>query len=192
MAMSLDDNAPVLPVTGYFYMAPVGTAKPDFTDPEKPGATWLNFGHTSSENLPELGREGDEPETKGSWQRKKLRQSSPDVTYSVKINSIQANADTFQLYYGAGASAVQADGSFRIPASPTPQTKALLMVLVDGENFLPLWAPNVSLIGSDAVALDGTQFVEFSITGTLLGHSTIGGALGDWGILTAVDTTPGP
>ncbi|MFE3144746.1 hypothetical protein [Streptomyces scopuliridis] len=189
--MALDDATPVLPVTGYFYMAPVGTAKPEFTDPENPGTPWVNFGHTSSENLPELGREGDEPETKGSWQRKKLRQSSPDVTYSVLINAIQATGETFQLYYGAGPSAVQADGSFRIPASPTPQTKALLMVLVDGDSFLPLWAPNVSLIGSDAVQLASDAFAEFAIRGTWLGHSSIGGALGDWGVLTAVDTTPG-
>ncbi|WP_405944756.1 hypothetical protein [Streptomyces sp. NBC_00932] len=185
--MALQDDAPIVPGTGYVFMADPDTAKPTtITDPLNPGAGWINFGHTSRDDMPEFGRDGDDPTTLGSWQNAKLRQTSPDVTYSVTFSSIQAATDTYQLYFGAGGEAVQPDGSFRIPASPTPQVRSLLMILVDGTNFVPLWHPRVSLLGSDAVSLDVENWVTFPITGTFLGSSLIDGAIGEWaGILPA-------
>lgn len=179
--MALIDAAAVIASGGYIYVAPTATAKPaTITDPLSPGEGWESVGHTSLDELPEFGRDGDEPSTLGSWQNKKLRVINPDVTYTVTFNSVQANETTYQLYFGAGAGATQGDGSFRIPASPTAQEKAILVIIVDGENYLPLWHPRVSLLGSDAVSLATDQFVTFPITGTFLADSSIGGAIGEW------------
>lgn len=179
------DNSVFQPAGGYIYLAPVGTAKPTLLDPADPGVEWESVGHTSLDELPEIGRDGDDPETLGSWQKKKLKTTSPDVTYSISFQSIQCAALTYQLYFGAGASAVQADGSFRIPATPTAQEKALLLVVVDGENFLPLWHPRVSLLGSDAVGMDPEGFVTYPIKGIMLGHASIGDSLGEWQAIAA-------
>ncbi|MFE7106642.1 hypothetical protein ACFU98_35380 [Streptomyces sp. NPDC057575] len=178
--MALQDDAAIVPGTGYIYLADPDTAKPTVTDPLAPGAGWSNLGHTNRDEMPEFTREGDDPTTLGSWQNAKLRQTSPDVTYGLTFQSIQATSDTYQLYFGAGPEAVQGDGSFRIPASPTPQVKALLMILVDGSSFVPLWHPRVSLLGSDAISLDVENWFSFPISGTFLGSSLLNGALGEW------------
>ncbi|MGW3956844.1 hypothetical protein ACWEKM_39430 [Streptomyces sp. NPDC004752] len=53
-------------------------------------------------------------------------------------------------------------------------------MIVDGQHFVPLWHPRTSLIGSDAASPDAENFVALPITGTFLGSSTIGGAVGEW------------
>ncbi|GAB7185930.1 phage tail fiber protein [Kitasatospora sp. Ki12] len=182
--MALSDASVIVPAGGYIFTAAPDEPKPTaITDPLNPGAKWVNVGHTSLDDLPEFGRDGDDPEVKGSWQNAKLRATNPSVTYSVTLKSIQADAETYKLYFGAGAEAVQADGSFRIPANPVPQTRALLIVLVDGKRFLPLWHPRVSLLGSDAVGLSNDDFVAFPIKGTFLGSTLIGNAIGEWASL---------
>ncbi|UQI46718.1 hypothetical protein M1P56_21375 [Streptomyces sp. HU2014] len=181
--MALVDDAAFVAAGGYIYIADPDKPKPVLTDPLKPPAGWESIGHTSRDDLPEFSRDGDDAEVKGSWQSAKLRQMSPVVTYSVTLQSIQASAETYQLYFGAGPGAVQADKSFRIPATPVPQVKSLLVVLVDGARFLPLWHPRVSLMGSDAVSLAVDDFVKFPIKGTFLSSSLIDGAVGEWAVL---------
>ncbi|MDT0267978.1 hypothetical protein RM844_16990 [Streptomyces sp. DSM 44915] len=178
--MSLDDNAPIVAGGGYIYFADEDTPKPRVTDPLNPGRAWTNIGHTSREDLPEFGRDGDDPETMGSWQNSKLRQTTPDITYSVTFQALQATADVYRLYFGADETYVQPDGSIRIPATPVPQIKALLVVLVDGRKFIPLWHPRTSLLGSDAISMATDDFVIFPITGTFLSSRLIGGAVGEW------------
>lgn len=187
--MPQNDNAPIVAGTGYIYLADPDTAKPTtITDPTAPGAGWISIGHTSLDDLPEFGRDGDDPETLGTWQNNNLRQTSPKIKYSITFQSVQASAETYQLYFGAGAEAVRPDGSFRIPARPTPQVKALLMILVDGTNFVPLWHPRASLLGKDAVAMSTDKFMAFPIVATLLGSSLIGNDIGEWAAVLAPGT----
>ncbi|MHB6907118.1 phage tail tube protein [Streptomyces sp. DB-54] len=184
--MPLIDEAAIVPGTGYIFLADPDTPRPtNITDPRDPGPAWNNIGHTSRDDLPEFGRDGDDPETLGTWQNAKLRQTSPDVTYSVTFQSVQATADTYRLYFGAGPEAVQPDGSLRIPARPAPQVGALLFIIVDGQRMVPLWFPRASLLGSDAVSMDVAQFWSFPITATFLGSSSIGGDLGEWAAVAA-------
>lgn len=184
------DAAVLNPSGGYIFVAPTDSAKPDFDiegfDPRDPGDPWESVGHTALEELPSLEREGDDPTTLGSWQNRKLRVTSPDVTYSVVFRSIQSTTLTYQMYFGAGAGATQADGSFRIPAAPIPQEHALLLIVVDGENFLPMYHPRVSLLGSDAVGMDAEGWITYPIRGTFLGSSALGGAIGEWAALGVV------
>lgn len=176
--MALEDSDVVLPGTGYVYLGTPNLTKPTGSfDPLAPGTGWESVGHTSLENGIEFGRDGDDPETRGSWQNPKLRTTNPDVTYSLTLNALQASAETYGLYFGAGPGATQPDGSFKIPAKPTAQAKALLIVLVDGTQMLPIYFPNVSLLGSDAITFDPTALLEFPIKGTILAGSD--GSLGD-------------
>ena len=179
--MPLDDNAPIVAGGGYIFVAEPDTPKPRrITDPLNPGPEWTNIGHTSREDLPEFGRDGDDPETMGSWQNAKLRQTTPDITYSVTFQALQASADVYRFYFGADESHVQPDGSVRIPTTPVPQIKALLVILVDGRKFVPLWHPRASLLGSDAVEMATDDFVIFPITATFLSSQLIDGAVGEW------------
>ncbi|KDN83474.1 hypothetical protein [Kitasatospora cheerisanensis] len=182
--MALDATTTIVPGTGYIYLGNADTAKPaSITDPLAPGAGWANLGHTSRDNMPSLTRDGSDPTTLGSWQNSKLRQTSPDITYGITFNSIQADKTALQLYFGAGPSAMQTDGSIRIPATPVPQIKALLLILVDGSNFVPLWHPRVSLLGADAIKLDAENWFELPLKGTFLASTLIDGAIGEWAAL---------
>lgn len=190
--MPLDNTDVVVPGTGYVYLGiadnGVGTKTPKPSgsfDPLAPGTGWASIGHTSLENGIEFGRDGDDPETLGSWQNPKLRTTNPDVTYTLGLNALQASKETYELYFGAGPGST-VGGVFKIPAKPTAQQKALLIVIVDGTQMLPLYFPNVSLLGSDAIALDPAALMEFPIKGTILAGSD--GSLGD------IDAfvTPGP
>ncbi|WP_344447504.1 hypothetical protein, partial [Kitasatospora nipponensis] len=145
-----------------------------------PASPWVTLGPTPRDNMPEFPRGGASPTTLGSWQNSKLRQTSPDVEYGLTFQSIQADATSLQLYFGAGPEAMQADGSIRIPVQPVPQIKALLMILVDGPHYVPLWHPRVSLLGSDAVSLDAENWFSLPIAGTFLASNLIGGAIGEW------------
>jgi hypothetical protein len=191
--MALDNTEVVIPGTGYVYLGVADngsgtkTAKPTGSfDPLAPGTGWSSIGHTSLENGIEFGRDGDDPATKGSWQNPKIRTTNPDVTYSIKLNALQASAETYQLYFGAGPGAT-VGGVFKIPAKPHAQSKALLIVIVDNGQMLPLYFPNVSLLGSDAISFDPTALLEFPITGTILAGNT-DGSLGDIDAFVA----PGP
>ncbi|MFJ8394391.1 hypothetical protein [Streptomyces sp. NPDC094144] len=183
--MALDNTEVVVPGTGYVYIgiadngSGTPTAKPSGTfDPLAPGTGWESIGHTSLENGIEFGRDGDDPETLGSWQNPKLRTTNPDVTYTLGLNALQASAETYRLYFGANEGAMDAEtGTFKIPAKPTAQSRALLIVIVDGTQMLPLYFPNVSLLGSDAIAMDPAALLEFPIKGTILSGSD--GSLGD-------------
>ncbi|QPB09550.1 major tail protein [Streptomyces phage Sycamore] len=191
--MALDNTQVVVPGTGYVYLgiaddgAGTPTAKPTGSfDPLAPGTGWNSIGHTSLENGIEFGRDGDDPETLGSWQNPKLRTTNPDVTYTLSLAALQASKETYELYFGAGEGAT-VNGVFKIPAKPQAQSRALLIVIVDGEQMLPLYFPNVSLLGSDAIAMDPAALLEFPIKGTILSGAT-SGALGDIDAFVA----PGP
>ncbi|MGW3956845.1 phage tail tube protein [Streptomyces sp. NPDC004752] len=116
--MPLLDEAAIVPGTGFIYLADPDTAKPTaITDPLNPGPGWINIGHTSRDDLPEFGRDGDGTETIGSWRSVKLRQTSPDVTYLVTFQFVQASTDTYKLYFGTGDEAA-------VPsASPPAQSR---------------------------------------------------------------------
>jgi hypothetical protein len=191
--MALDNTKVVVPGTGYVYLGVADdgkgtkTAKPTGSfDPLAPGTGWVSIGHTSLENGLEFGRDGDDPETLGSWQNPKLRTTNPDVTYTLGLNALQASKETYELYFGAGPGAT-VGGVFKIPAKPTAQSKALLIVIVDGAQMLPLYFPNVSILGSDAISMDPSALLEFPIKGTILAGAT-DGSLGDIDAFVA----PGP
>jgi len=191
----MNDDAAIVAGGGYIFFAEPNTSKPTVRDPLNPGPEWTNIGHTSREDLPEFGRDGDDPEALGSWQNSKLRMTTPDITYTVTFQALQASADTYRFYFGAGPDAIQPDGSVRIPATPIPQIQALLVVLVDGKNFVPLWHPRVSLLGSDSVEMAVDEFVIFPITATFLSSRIIGGAIGEWSQMLPVrnaETKPAP
>ncbi|MGW0929557.1 phage tail tube protein [Streptomyces sp. NPDC002644] len=196
--MALDGTETVVPGTGYVYIGiaddgGTGTAptKPTGSfDPLAPGTGWNSIGHTSLENGIEFGRDGDDPETLGSWQNPKLRTTNPDVTYTIGLAALQASADTYRLYFGAGEGAVQADGSFKIPAKPQAQNRSLLVVVVDNGQMLPIYFPNVALLGSDAISMDPAALLEFPITGTILAGQD--GSLGDIDAFVAVGTPATP
>lgn len=173
-------DAPVLPSTGYVYVADVGEPMPTLpiSDPKAPGGNWVSIGNTSLENGISRETEGDDPEVLGSWQNPSLRTTRPVKTRSVSINLMDFTVDAYELYYGGGT-VVGPDGvtpaqpedtvkAFQIPANSVPQEKALLIIAVDGEYQVVEHYGKASITGGDAIEYDPTALAEIPVVATTL------------------------
>ncbi|WP_433332528.1 hypothetical protein [Spirillospora sp. CA-294931] len=176
-------DAPVLPSTGYVFVANAGTAMPTLpiSNPKVPGAGWRSIGNTSLENGISRDVDGDDPEVLGSWQNPALKTTRPTKTRSLTINLLDFTVDAYSLYYGGGV-VVGPDGTtpatesdtvkaFQIPATSVPQERALLIVAVDGEYQVVEHYAQASITGADAIEYDPTALAEIPVTATALSHN---------------------
>lgn len=151
--MALDDTKVLKVGTGHFYTAPVGTAIP--ADLRNPGGSWTHMGHTSVQDILSASSEGGETTTLRSLQNKTLRQSVAARTEAFIMNLLQFDSAGLKLYYGSNAAVVS--GRVRVPANPVPTEVAWLVVFYDGQSTAGMYAPKVSIIRSDDLAVADTE-----------------------------------
>jgi hypothetical protein len=141
--------------------ANITATSPSFTGGTTPGVTitqvqavsaWRSVGHTSRGTLPEFGYDGGDTDTKGSWQKKKLREITKDdaVDY-VTVVLHQFDADTLALYYGENQSSVP--GVFSVGSSPEPLERAGLVIIEDGDLRLGFHFSKASVKRDDKIEL---------------------------------------
>src|SRR5688572_27247129 len=110
--MALSDNAVMLPGRGYFFTNPTPGAAPPADTPAELDAldltaatlatSWVNGGHTSRENAVALDKDGDDPETKGTWQSPSLRTTAPVTTWKIGVPQLQFDNAALSRYFGEG------------------------------------------------------------------------------------------
>ena len=152
--MALIDTATLVPDSGNFFLAVVGSALP--ANLAAPAAPWGNIGHTSVENMLGFESEGGETTILSTLQNKALRTKRANVTDTLSLTLQQFDRASLKLYFGDNAS----DGDYvtgttgrkwlRISGTPTPTTTALLIVFVDGENLFALHIPKCEILRGDA------------------------------------------
>ncbi|WP_298075252.1 phage tail protein [uncultured Corynebacterium sp.] len=131
---------------------------------------WEPVGHTGNEDLPEFGYDGGDSETKGSWQKKNLREVTTEAPVDyVTVKALQFDAETLELYYGKNASSV--DGVFGVdnPASSGVE-RAVLIVLVDGQFKIGFSAAKASLRRDESIALATDDFATLPLRATFTKH----------------------
>jgi len=138
--MPQNDAAVINAAYGYVYTAAPGTPAPtpsqlntiNLSDTSGWAATgWTSAGHTSENKLPDWGFSGGEPETKGSWQKRKLRDiDKGDRIDFMTVTLLQFDVNSLGLYYGANTSSVT--GEYGVSGDPDVNEKAVLVVIVDG------------------------------------------------------------
>lgn len=175
--MAQNDNAVLTAAVGYVYTAPVGTAAPapadlgtiDLEDPSTWTASlgWDSIGHTSRGDMPEFGFEGGDSEVKGSWQKKKLRELTPEdpIDY-LTLFLHQFDEDALALYYGENQSATP--GIFGVKSGASPTEKAFFLVIVDGAERVGFRAPKASVKRDDAIQLPVDDLAALPIRATFL------------------------
>jgi hypothetical protein len=133
---------------------------------------WKSIGHTSREDMPEFGFDGGDKEVKGTWQKAQLREVETDpVVDFLTLFLHQFDTDTFELYYGADASATP--GVFGVSGSTTaPVEKAFLIIVVDGPARVGFYAPKASIRRDDAIQMPVDEFAALPIRATWLKHGT--------------------
>jgi hypothetical protein len=178
-------DAPLLPSTGYVFIAPSGTAMPTLpiSTPKVPGTPWVTVGNTSLDNGIKRDVSGDDPKVLGSWQNPALVATRPVKVRAVTLSLADWTVETYKLYYGGGTvvgndgttpydSATHTARAFRVPATPVPQEHALLIIAVDGTYQVVEYYPKTSVIGSDAIEYDPSKLAEMTVTATALTEAT--------------------
>ena len=129
---------------------------------------WRNVGHTSRGDLPEFGFDGGDTEVKGTWQNESLREVVTDpVADYLTLMLHQFDTESFELYYGSNASTTP--GVFSVAnGSGAPVEKALLVIIVDGDNKVAFYSPKASLRRDDAITLSADEFAQLPVRATFL------------------------
>jgi hypothetical protein len=183
--MALSDTAVMLPGRGYFFTNPTpGAAPPADTQAELDAldltaatlaTSWVNGGHTSRENAVALDKEGDDPETKGTWQAPSLRTTSPVTTWKIGVPQLQFDNAALSRYFGEGD--ISDPDVFHVLSGAASVEEAMFLVLVDGSSRVGLYQPKVSWSHNDAPEFDPEEFVEFPTIGTVLDHTGASGLM---------------
>ncbi|EHB44154.1 hypothetical protein MycrhDRAFT_6904 [Mycolicibacterium rhodesiae JS60] len=176
--MSENDDAVLTAAVGYAYYALPGTASPtpaqlktiDLEKPQLWTATgWSSVGHTSRGTMPEFGYEGGEGEVKGSWQKKKLREISPDDPVDFLTMVLHQFDETgLGLYYGDNASSVA--GEFGVASGTPTNEKAGLVIIEDGDLRLGFHFKRSSVKRDDAIELPIDDLAALPIRFTFLDY----------------------
>lgn len=153
------------------------TAKVNITELAKPNG-WTPIGHTASDDLPEFGYEGGDTETKGSWQKKTLKEVTTDTLVDyVTLKLLQFDADTMELYYGKNASSIPNVFGVKSGGAKAVE-RAILIILQDGDFVIAFSAAKASTRRDEAIALAPDDFSQLPIRATFLDYP--GRNLFDW------------
>lgn len=148
--MAMDDNKTLIVATAQIYTAPVDTKAPTVTAYKTNKTTaltgWTNVGHTSSDTPFKITKSGGDVTTKGSLQKKKLRTSIGDVSYSIEIALEQFDAPSIKRYLGANAATV--DGITYAKSKPTAEHCALLIAIEDEANICFIHAGKCDIVAN--------------------------------------------
>lgn len=177
--MAITDGAVVLPGRGYIFVNDTpGAVFPATTQAEVDAldldaatiaTDWVNLGHTSRENAVALNRDGEEGETKGTWQRPSFRKTAATNEWSFSVNALQVDNNVLDLYFGAGD--ISDPDAFHVPFTSVPEERALYLVLVDGTARLGWGVAKVAIEADEAPEFDPENFLEFSLKMTVLEES---------------------
>lgn len=149
--MALDGSATLIPSVARYFHAPQGTPLPtvDAENPNAmPGTPWVEFGHTSIEEVLSWAVEGGEETTKGTLQSPRLRVTRSASNESITVNLQQWDEAGLKLFFGSNAQTV--GEWFRVPKSATGTQAALLVVVQDGPTQFKIHVPVAEIFRGDA------------------------------------------
>lgn len=157
--MALSNSSTLVVKTGRFYIAPEGTAAPDdkagLLAPDTP---WEELGHTSVEDILSWATEGGESTTLGSLQAPSLRTTTSPRTESFTTTLLQWDEASLPFYFGGNMELIAGSTIlYGVNSNPEPIVKALLIVLEDGQNVFPIYAPSASIARGDDLSIDSTE-----------------------------------
>lgn len=171
------DNAVFMPGKGAVLIGEVGAEPPTLADVRKwieGGATgaiggYQPLGYTSIDDLPELDSDSDGGEKKGAWENPSLRLTRVTTTETITVTPIQFSEVPLKHRFGPGV--VKTDtGYFEVPSVYTSTEVSMLVVIIDGQDFLVFHYAKVASAPGDSIELDAENFIGLPIKYTVLVH----------------------
>lgn len=171
--MAQNDEAVQIAARGYVFTGTAEMTRPSqaaintYVSAGTVPAGLTEAGHTDAEDVLAFGQDEGDTEVMRSWQKTALREvtTSAAVDYFV-INHLEITNEVLSFYYGGGD--VSAEGVFGVPTSAAAQQRAVLIIMVDGDNTTALWVPKASIRREDAPEFATDDFTKFPIRYTVL------------------------
>lgn len=146
---------------------------------------WEMVGHTAEDELPEWGFDGGDTETRGTWQKKVLKEVVTETAADyVTFRLVQFDDLAFALYYGVPNGGAPGVAEFTVKGTVGGTTeKGLLVVIVDGPEKVGFYSGKSSVRREDAISLATDEFGVLPLRATFLEDangdyfSWIGGAI---------------
>lgn len=164
--MALTDDAVLVPAVGHYWFAPTpGQARP--ADPLAPTTPWVDLGHTSLDSPFGITSDGGDKTVLGTWQNTSLRSTYAPRVESITFELKQWDETSLKLYYGSNAT-IGTDGQVQVPASPTPTTGALYVIVQDGAEQVLFYWPSVEIFRADDISFDAENLAGLPVAATVM------------------------
>lgn len=169
------DNAVFIPGTGAVLLGDAGTDCPEIaavkTWARTPTQNLGNFtpaGYTSLESLPSINTDTSGGEVKGVWENANLRKTKTTVTDSVVVNFAQWTQKALKHRFGSGGTVDATKKQFTMPSEYLPSEVSLLIVYMDGSDFLVVHYRKASSSPEGNVEASNEDFMTFGVKYTIL------------------------
>ncbi|QNQ90718.1 hypothetical protein GP475_08765 [Corynebacterium poyangense] len=172
------DSAVFMPGRGAVLIAPVGTKPPTMEEIK----TWLSkdttaaigsyvpVGYTSLDELPQIGGDTEGGEVVGVWENPSFRTTAVKTVDTVTITPVQFSEVPLKHRFGANGS-IGEDGYFHIPPAYTATEIAVLVIVIDGTNFLAFQYPKAASAPGDGIEMDPEKFLGIPVVYTVLNQA---------------------
>lgn len=176
--MAYKDDAVFIAGRGAVLIAPVGTKRPELSEVRswlEEGATgeigeFHPLGYTSIDDLPSFDSDVEGGEKKGAWENDSLRLTRITSTDTITITPIQWSEEPLKHRFGPGR--VQAEsGYFEVPDVYTSTEVAMLVIIIDGNNFAILHMGKVASSPEGGIEFDAENFSGLPVKYTILKQS---------------------
>lgn len=175
-----DDRAVFIPGKGAVLIAEAGTVAPALTEIQawvERGATgalgeFHPLGHTSEEELPGIEADVEGGEKKGSWENPSLRTTATKTTETITVTPIQWTEEPMQHRFGPGTVKTET-GYFEVPDVYTASEVSMLVIIMDGKDFLVFHFAKVASAPEGGIELDPENFAGMPIKYTILTMSGV-------------------
>lgn len=143
---------------GALYLAPAETAAPAVADLDDEAALlaagWIHAGWLHEDGPQFEGFEGTTTRHYGWNSVAPIRSTTRVTEPAITVSLLQWNQENLELYF-PGASYDAGTRTLRIPESGTPTEQALLVVALDGDKPVAVWASKVSPHGGGGFSFPG-------------------------------------
>lgn len=172
------DDAVFIAGRGAVLIAPAGTAAPSLeevrswleTDVTKDIGEFKPLGYTSIDELPSFDSDVEGGEKRGAWENDALRLTRITSTDTITVTPIQWTEEPLKHRFGPGR-VDTGTGYFEVPDVYTSTEVAMIVVIIDGNNFVVMHFGKVGTSPEGGIELDAENFAGLPVKYTVLKQS---------------------
>jgi hypothetical protein len=170
-----DSSNVIIPGRGAIFVAPVGTAFPNYktVTPTNVTGPWVCIGHTSVDNQVALSKDGGDSTTYDSWWANGIEATYAPNVWSLTANALEMTKANFDLAFNGTQETTSTTGGYLVPANVQAVNMALFVLAVSGSGTkrmgLGLFQASITL--GDAPEFDREALFELPLAAQVLANA---------------------